>query len=108
MDLIKSSTLPVLKRFLGTDDGLEIKVSYKVFYKNSFVQLFSYLFNKTTKHKMHQVITSFWLICIYKISGVDFLLPTESSDLATTDRDRIGHPVQLLKKSTPLQDTGRC
>jgi len=29
VDIIKSSALPVLKRFLGTDEGLEIKV-----YKN--------------------------------------------------------------------------
>ena len=26
-DLIKLSTLPILKRFLGTDEGLELKVS---------------------------------------------------------------------------------
>ena len=27
VDIIKLSSIPVLKRFLGTDEGLEIKVS---------------------------------------------------------------------------------
>lgn len=38
VDLIKLSTLPVLKRFLGTDEFLELKVSEKLMY-HVFVKL---------------------------------------------------------------------